>query len=174
MPGAVDLEHQWRPVDRGFTRPAAARRDAGNGLGGDREATGRQARVKLEVDLDRAVEHVAHLAGVVTQLAGQFGVQGVGVRGELVVVVLGEADDELVGHQPLVAGHELGLGVELALQPRGDLDRLYVALERAREDAADGALHLLLEARENAHVPPFPEVKLDRIRRMYGSWPVAN
>ena len=86
------------------------------------------------------------------------------------MVVLGQADYELVGHQPLVAGQELGLGIEFTLQPRGDLHRLYVALERAREGAADGSLHFLLKARENAHVPPFPEVKLDGIRRMYGSW----
>jgi hypothetical protein len=85
------------------------------------------------------------------------------------MVVLGQLDPELVRHQPLVAGHELGLGIELPLQPRGDLYRLYVALERAREGATDGSLYFLLKARKNAHVPPFPEVKLDGIRRMCGS-----
>ena len=122
----------------------------------DGEAAGGQLRVKLEADLDRAVEDVAHFAGVVTQLGRQFGVQGVGVRGELVMVVLGKVDAELVGHQALVAGHQLGLGIELALQARCDLDRLHVAFERAREDAADCALNFLLKARENAHVPPSP------------------
>src|SRR5512132_1896306 len=163
MPCAVDFEYEWRPIDRGFTRPTTAWGDAGNRLRVNSETSGGQARVKLEDDLDRAVEHVAHLASVIAQLGGQFGVQGGGVRGELVMIVLGQADSELVGHQPLVAGHELGLGIELPLQPCGDLYRLYVALECAREGAADSSLHFLLKARENAHVPPFPEVKLDGI-----------
>ena len=72
------------------------------------------------------------------------------------MVVLGKVDAEFVGHQALVAGHELGLGIELPLQARRDLYRLYVAFERAREGAADRALHFLLKARENAHVPPSP------------------
>ena len=59
-----------------------------------------------------------------------------------------------VGHQPLVPGHQLGLGVQLALQARGDLDRLHVAFERSCEDGADRSLDLLLEPLEYAHVPP--------------------
>ena len=110
--------------------------------------------VQGEVDVDRPVEHVAHLTGVAAQLAGQLGVQRLRVRGELVVIVLGESDDELVRHQPLVPGHELGLGVQLPLQSRRDLDRLHVALERPGEHPADRAFDLLLEALEYAHVPP--------------------
>ena len=54
--------------------------------------------VQLEADLDRAIENVAHLTGVVAQSGRQLGVQGAGVRGELVVVMLGEVDGEVVGH----------------------------------------------------------------------------
>src|SRR5512132_1685442 len=167
MPSAIDLEHKRCPVDSSLACPTGAWRDAGHSLGGDGEAAGWQLRVKLEADLHRAIEDVAHFAGVVTQLSCQFGVQGVGVRGELVMVVLGKMNAELVGDQALVAGHQLGLGVELPLQARCDLDGLHVAFERAREDAVDSALHFLLKARENAHVPPLPEVHLDAIRRTY-------
>ena len=73
MPRAVDLEYEWRPVDGSLTCPAGARRDAGNRLGGHGEAAGGQVRVKLEADLDRAVENVAHFAGVITELGRQFG-----------------------------------------------------------------------------------------------------
>ena len=156
MASAVDLEHKWCPIDSSLARPTGARCDAGNRLRGDCKAAGGQLRVKLEADLDRTIEGIAHFAGVITQLSCQFGVQGVGVRGELVMVVLGKLNAELVGDQALVARHELGFGIQLPLQARRDLDWLHVAFERAREDAVDGPLHFLLKARENAHVPPSP------------------
>src|SRR5688500_7115467 len=67
MPGAIDLEHEWRSVDGSLTCPTSAWRDAGNRLRADGEAAGGQVGVKLEADLDRAIEHVAHFAGAVTQ-----------------------------------------------------------------------------------------------------------
>ena len=88
------------------------------------------------------------------QVTGQFGSESLAVGSELVIVVLREPDFKLVGHEPFVPRHELGLAIQLALQPCGDLDRLHVALERACEDAVDCTLDLLLEPLENAHVPP--------------------
>src|SRR5829696_8094572 len=126
MPRAVDFEHKWRSVDGRLTCPTRAWCDAGDRLRGDGEAAGGQVGVKLEADLDRAIEYVSHFAGVVTQPSRQFGLQRVGLR------------------------------IEFALQTRCDLDRLHIALERAREDAVDSALHFFLKARENAHVPPSP------------------
>ncbi len=72
--------------------------------------------------------------------------------------MLAEQDGELVGHQALVAAEELGLGVELPLEALGDLDGLHVALERAREDAADGTLDAVLELVEQSHGPSSPRV----------------
>ena len=158
VPGAVDLQHQRGPPDRGVAGRAVALGDAGHRLGAHGEAAGREAAVQREVDLDRAVEDVAHLPGVLAQLGAHLGVERLGVRRELVVVGLGEVHGELVGHQPLVPGHQLGLGVQLAHQPRGDLHRLHIALERPGEDGADRPLDLLLESLENAHVPPLSDL----------------
>ncbi len=154
--GAIDFEHK---VTRTRARcrcsfGRAVRLDPGHRLRGNREPAGRELVVQLENDLDRAVEDVAEVMRVSPQLTGQFGSEGLAVRGKLVVVVLREADFELIGHEPLVARHEFRLAVQLALEPCGDLDRLDVALERACERAIDRALDLLLEPLENAHVPP--------------------
>ncbi len=65
--------------------------------------------------------------------------------------MLGQRDPELVGYELAVAVEQLRLGVELALQPGGDLHRLDVALEGAREGAADGVLELLLDAVKDPH-----------------------
>ena len=65
MPGAVDLEYEWRPADGGFTRPATALSNASDSLRADGETTGRQTGVQLEADLDRAIEHIPHFAGMV-------------------------------------------------------------------------------------------------------------
>ena len=69
------------------------------------------------------------------------------------MVVLGQLHGEVVRHQLALTVEQLGLGVEFALQARGDLDGLDVALERAREDAVDGALQFFLDAIEDSHAP---------------------
>ncbi|MPN56543.1 hypothetical protein SDC9_204233 [bioreactor metagenome] len=90
------------------------------------------------------------------ELGDDLAAQRLAVGGEAFVVVLGETHGELVGDQSAVAGDDLGLGIELTLQAGGDLHRLHVALERAGEGAADGALQLPLEAVEDSHLQFLP------------------
>jgi hypothetical protein len=63
----------------------------------------------------------------------------------------GQLDDERVGRELAVARQDLGGVVDLALQRRGDLDRLDGAAEGAREGARHRLLEPLLEPVKNSH-----------------------
>ena len=62
------------------------------------------------------------------------------------LVVFGRhAHGEVVRHEHAVARDDRRLGVDLALERRGDLDRLQPRTEGLRERAVDGALETFLE-----------------------------
>ena len=74
--------------------------------------------------------------------------------GHALVVGARERDREVVGDEDAVARDDGGLGVELAPQRCGDLERLHPALEGLRERATDDAFQPSLEAVEKPHVAP--------------------
>ena len=90
------------------------------------------------------------LAEHLGELAGELRAEAL----EPLVVGLGELDVEVVGHQPPVAAEDLRGVVDLAVERRGDLDRLHGAAEGAREDPGDHLLEPVLEALQPLMVPP--------------------
>jgi len=102
----------------------------------------------------------AALDRVLPQLGDDLVVEGARVGEQPGVVLYGQADEEVVGHQALVAAQQLRLAVELPQQPGCDLDGLDIASEGARECRAHGALDLLLDVADESHERLLPFVSL--------------
>ena len=75
------------------------------------------------------------------------------VAAEAVVVGVGELDGVEVGHDRAALAEHGGAVVHGAADGGGDLDRLDLGLERAREGTVDGTLEALLDAVEQSHCP---------------------
>jgi hypothetical protein len=88
---------------------------------------------------------------VVAELVRELVVQGAAVGVQPLEVLRAELDGEVVRHQPAVPGQDPGGVVDLAFERGGELDRLDVALERAREDPAHDALQAPFEALQRSH-----------------------
>ena len=99
-----------------------------------------------------AATALALLVGVLLGARDELVVEFVTPGREAVVVGGGELDREEVGHDGALAAADGGCAVvHGAADAGGDLDRLHVTFECAREDAVDGALELALHAFEEAH-----------------------
>src|SRR5262249_12573408 len=104
-----------------------------------------------QLDVDRPGERVPLDVGVVAQLVGEFIAEGPAVGVQPLEVARTELDGEVVRHQPAVPGQDPRGVVDLTLERRRQLDRLDVALERAREDTAHNAFQTSLEALQRSH-----------------------
>src|SRR5262245_39045561 len=82
---------------------------------------------------------------------GEFEGERVRVRCEPLMVVWAEVDHEVVGHHRATAADDRCSIVAFPLERAGDLDGLYLRLERTREGAADESLQTALEPVENSH-----------------------
>ena len=150
--GAVDLEHRASAARLGVGGVAGHR---GLGATADAEPAGGQVVGLLEDDADRSREDVALLVGMVAQLLAEVVAERRVVRREPLQVGLRELDVEVVGDQPSVPAEDLCVVVALALQGRGDLDRLHRGSERLGKGTGDHLLELVLQSLEPTHVPPF-------------------
>ena len=122
------------------------------------EDAGLQRVVVVEQHVDAAQEGVPLVLGVLAHHVGQLPAQRVGVHGQPLVVVGGQLHVEDVGDDGPAAAHHGGPVVHLALQRRGDLDRLHLGLEGAREGAVDQLVEPLLEPVQQSHGPSRPGV----------------
>ena len=92
-------------------------------LGRDAEPARLERVVDTQVDGDRAHEVVALLAGVLANGLDELGAQRVLDVGEAGVVVGGEQDLEIVGHDPLALDVDGAVIVHLADEAAPELDR---------------------------------------------------
>src|SRR5918994_3463346 len=92
-------------------------------LGRDAEAARLERVVDPQVDRDRAHEVVPLFAGVLTHRFHELGAQGVLDVGEAGVIVGGEQDPEIVGHEPLALDVDGAVIVHLADETAPQLDR---------------------------------------------------
>src|SRR6476659_8438785 len=148
----VDLEdHGGAPYGGVGDGPFGDRRDLGQRGAAHPEPAGGQVVALVEADRHRAGEDVGLLVRVVAEHLGELLRQRGGVRREALVVLAGELDVELVGHQPPVAGQDLRGVVDLALEGGGDLHRLHGAAEGLGEHPADHLLETVLELLQDSH-----------------------
>src|SRR6478672_6790326 len=148
---AVDLE---RRVGGPAAGALVVVGDAGLRLAADPEAAGGEVVRLLEGDRDRPGEDVALRVGVVLQLVDEVLLERSAEAEHPLEVGRRQLDVEVVGHQPALAAHHLCVVVALALEGRGDLDRLHRAAEGPGEDAGDHGLEPLLEALQGVHARP--------------------
>ena len=149
---AVDLEGRGGSAYLGVGRVAAGQAGLRDRPALDPEAPGGEVVARLQMDADRSGEDVGLLGRVLAQHLGELARQLRPETLEALVVGLGELDGEGVGHQASVTAEDLGGVVDLAVERRGDLDRLHRAAEGAREDTGDHLLQLVLEALQSTHV----------------------
>src|SRR5206468_7352288 len=138
--------------------PAALRR-----IAGDRALNlvtpDRQVRILVQGDGDRCHERVALRRGMLAYQRCQLVSEGDAVRRQPLVVLLGQVDHELVGHQRAPGSPGAAL-VTFPGQRPGELDRLDPALEDAGEGALDDAAETAFEALQHPHTQLLPRSAL--------------
>ena len=132
----------------------------------DLEGPGVEPVVGRQLDLDGAHEAVALVPGVLAGGVGQLAAEAVLDALELLEVVVGQRDGEVVGHHGAAADADGAVVVHLAHQPAAQLDRPEPALERPGERALDHALEASFEAadphRQEVSEPRSPPTGGDR------------
>ena len=150
---AVHLEH-WAVL--GLRIGGDRHGIALHGFGGEVEVALGQVEILLEDHDHRAYEGVMLALRVLGEIVGQLIGQGLATPClDTVEVRSTELETVFIRGHRAVTAHGHGLGVNLALQGAGKIDRLQVFGAKLGEYSVDCTLHAFFKTVENAHSPPF-------------------